>query len=164
MWRLNFYQEMVAIKLHRYFPYDSDSKSLTAIAEKKLAKIKMDGTSAEKERVIDKDLEDRMLAKSYLVRCLTPETVQSLEATEKAGESGSLWLALMNQCQSQHKHTLRDVHQQLINIKMSTTESLVAYQGRAQQLTKRLANTSYSVPDAHKWGIFTNGLLDVYRT
>ena len=75
MWRLNFYQEMVALKLHSYFPYDSNSKSLTAAAEKKLATINKDGTDAEKEKAKDKDDEDRMLAKSYLISCLTPETV-----------------------------------------------------------------------------------------
>lgn len=47
---------------------------------------------------------------------------------------------------------------------MSSTESLAAYQGKAKQLTKRFAGTTDSVPDTHRWGILTNGLLDVYRT
>lgn len=39
---------MVAIKLHRYFPYDSDSENLTELENKKLAETNENGTSAEK--------------------------------------------------------------------------------------------------------------------
>lgn len=40
---------MVAIKHHRYFPHDNNSRSYTEIAEKKLAKINKDGKDAGKE-------------------------------------------------------------------------------------------------------------------
>lgn len=105
-----------------------------------------------------------MPTKSYLMRCLPLEIDIYLVETETTGETGRLLSALMPQCQSQNKNTICDVHQQMLNIKMSKTESLVSYQGRVQKLVKRLTNTSSSVPDAHKWGIITHGILDVYRT
>ena len=163
-WVLNFYQEMVEKKLHSYFPYDDRSKLIAKLATDKLAKIKETGTEAEKAKSAESELEQRMLADSYLIRCLAPDTVQSLEAKGNSADVGFLWLALIEQCQSSHKHTLREAHQQLIKIKMRSTESLVAYQGRTQQLTKRLAGTNYEVKDAHKWGILTNGLPDAYKT
>lgn len=105
-----------------------------------------------------------MLARSYLIRCLAPSTAQTLRATAKEGDKGNLWTALIDQCQSNHKHTLRDIHKQLTNIKMKSTESLVSYIGRAHQLTERLFNTNYAVPDFHQWGNLTSGLLEVYKT
>lgn len=105
-----------------------------------------------------------MLAKGFLVRCLTPETSQSLESIEVSDDPGNFWKALLKQSQSQQKRTLREVHHQLKTIKMSSVESLAAYQGRVQQLIKGLSGTNYSMPDSNCWGILTNGLMDHYRT
>lgn len=58
---------------------------------------------------------------------------------------------------------MREIHQQIVNIQMKPSESLVSYQGRLQQLLKRLNGTDYNVPGAHKWGILTHGLLEVYK-
>lgn len=46
---------------------------------------------------------------------------------------------------------------------MKPSESLVSYHGRAQKLMKSLSGTTYNVPDTHKWGLLTNGLLEVYK-
>lgn len=54
MWSLNFYQEMVAKKPHRFFPYDTKSKKFTALADKKSADVKLSGTDAEKEALAEK--------------------------------------------------------------------------------------------------------------
>lgn len=67
MWRLNFYQEMVAIDLHYSFPYDAYSKKLTKIMEETLFNIMLTGTDKEKVREKADDLKKRMLAKICLV-------------------------------------------------------------------------------------------------
>ena len=132
MWMLNFYQEMVEKKVHCYFPYDTKSKLVTRRASDKFKKDLLNATEDEKTDLKEEKLENESLAYSYLIRCLDPETVQALEATETVDENGSLWKALLTQCQSEQKHTLREIHQQLINVEMSPSESLVAYQGRVQ--------------------------------
>lgn len=132
-------------------------------ADKKLKEGKEDTNKSEKEieKLKEGGLEDQMLAQSFLIRCLNPETVQSMEATVRTGDPVELWNALINKCQLQHYHIIREVHQQFIIINMLSNESVVEYQGRAQKLGKSLDGIDYGVPDAHRWGIITSGLLDV---
>lgn len=104
-----------------------------------------------------------MLSYSYLIRFLFPETVQAIYATKITANNGSLWKALLSQYQSQQKHTLREIHKQSIKIGIKRLETLVSYQGRAQQRKKRLNGTIYKVPDAHKWVLLTKGLLEVHK-
>lgn len=112
---------------------------------------------------MNEESDAEMLANSWIISCLTPETVQELEAIESEGDNELLWNVLLAQCQSQQKHKIHEINQQLINIGMKASKSLVPYQGRAQQLLKRLIVTDYKVPDAHKWGSMTKGLLEVYK-
>lgn len=111
-WVLNFYQEMVARKLHRYFSYDTRSKAIASIASKKLEVITEKGEEADIAKSDEELLENRMMANSYIIRCLDPETIQYLEESENSAENGFLWLKLIEQRQSNHNHTLREVHQQ----------------------------------------------------
>lgn len=47
---------------------------------------------------------------------------------------------------------------------MLTTESLVSYQGRLQELNRRLEGKDYTIPDAHRWGIMSYYFISVYTT
>lgn len=73
------------------------------------------------------ELEEILLQNSYLICCLVSETVQSLATIDRASELANMWSALINQCKSEHNHTLRKVHQQLINKNMSSTENQISY-------------------------------------
>lgn len=61
MWVLSFYQEMVALDC-------IDSKAVTATAAKTYAES-MSISQAEKEKSGESEVEDKMLANSYLIRC-----------------------------------------------------------------------------------------------
>lgn len=87
-----------------------------------------------------------------------------MEEIEKYGEPGGLWDALITQCQSEQKHSIREVHQQLRNIEMVRKQSLEAHHGRVQQLKKQLEGTEYKISDANQWGNLTDLISDVYGT
>lgn len=108
-------------------------------------------------------MKNQLLAHSYLVRCLSSEIVRAFGAIDDDDEVGSHWKDLLNQCLSKNKHTLREVHHQINNMKMTTTESLVSYFGRLQGQIQKLENTTYAIPDQHLWGIMTMGLRKVYK-
>lgn len=163
LWVCQFYNEMVEKTLHQHFTYDDESQNLVtrvkarnnAPAEKKTVK--------EKELAEDIECDGLILARSYLIMFLVPHTARSLSAFKENSYVGILWEALLAQCRSKNTHTIREVYQQIINIKMSTTEILISYQGRIQELILRLDGTDYKVSETHKWGILTRELLDVYK-
>ena len=135
-WVFNFYNEMVEKDLHQYFPYDDETTKLAKPIKDRIkaSETKVGKTLTDNEKLIIKEKEhDRaILARSYLVRCLTPQTSRSLNAVKLDGHVGSLWQALISQCRSKNAHSLREIYHQIINIKMKTTESLISYQGRIQ--------------------------------
>lgn len=99
--------------------------------------------------------------------CRTPDIVQSIEAVEKSGEPGNLWMALTEKfqsLQSQRKHTVGEVHQQLIYIKITSAKNFITCQRISQPLTNILDSKSYSVPHSRTLEIPINGLREVYRS
>lgn len=72
MWSLTFYQEMVVTGLYRYYPYESRSKGITALAYERSAKIRATGSEESNAIISQKETGDKMLAHSYLIRCLIP--------------------------------------------------------------------------------------------
>lgn len=161
---LNFYQEMVINKLHRYFPYDTNYWAMIVAAAKKMENKIKEGTEEDKIAATGTEREEKFLERSCLICCLDTGTVKYMKETEKTDESGSLWETLNNQCQNQNKITLREeFHQKLINKNILSTKSVIYYQGRTQKLTKRLSETAHNVPDAHRWGVLRKSLLYIYR-
>lgn len=161
-WILNFYNEMVEKKLHQYFPCDYEYIALSIRIQQREACLST-ATDEQKQIAYEKESDDRILSRSYLVRGLYSNTTRSLSAVKFDNEVGSLSKAFLSQCRSRNTHTLRELYHQIINIKMSTRESLISYQGRIQELILRLYGNDYAVPDAYRWGILTTGLLDVYK-
>lgn len=81
----------------------------------------------------------------------------------KANDVGGLWNALLKQCRSRNVHTLWEIYQKNINVKMNTTDILILYQGSIKEYIIRIDGTDFDVLEAHKWGILNMGLLDLYK-
>lgn len=114
-------------------------------ATNNLAEINSKETEVQKAQAIEKNVEDKLLEKSYFIRCLNPETIYSLETIEEPGKTGSVWKALINPCRSQNKQTLHEVHQQLTKHKDVINIKLDSIPGGIKQLRKywKTLPTSY---------------------
>lgn len=163
LWFLNFYNETVEKKAHQYFLYDTESQSLaTRIID--INTSKLDTVTKIESITATYDGEDNnFLTRSYILRYQTPQTTRSLSSITSNVNVVSLWDVLLNQCRSKNTHTFREVYQQLINTKMDTSDSLISYPSRIQELVFRMIETEYKVSETHKWCILTRGLLDIYK-
>lgn len=65
-----------------------------------------------------------VLARSFLIRCLSPETAKSLSAINKSGNVGGLWSAIMNKCSSTNTETRREIYRQVIKIQETSREDI----------------------------------------
>lgn len=72
---------------------------------------------------------NKNLVCSYLIRRLSPEAIRALVTVKEYREVGRLWTALLGQCQSTNKHTVRKIYNELINVDMRTTKSIIDYKG-----------------------------------
>lgn len=87
-------------------------------------KLSEEYTEEEKEEADATLAEKEDLAYSYLVRCLTPETVRALGAIKISNDVESLWGALKTQCHSTNRHNLKKVYNELMKIGTGCTGSL----------------------------------------
>lgn len=86
---------MVEKKIHHYFQYDSDSRSLTdriqARKEKALAIAEDDDMGTSKKEKED----ENTLTRGYLSRCIEPETTRSSSAINQENYVAIMWNDLL---------------------------------------------------------------------
>lgn len=84
---------------------------------------------------------------------------------EKRWDGDTGFVHWINKSMSNNKQSYgQDIQNWLINIWMQPTERLVEYQESFQKLLKMLTGTSYSISGALKWGLMSNGILNLYAT
>lgn len=105
----------------------------------RLKEIRNNGTKLVIVSTNEEEVEREILAQTYLFRCLAPETVQNLGATEALEVNRSQWMTSLIRYKSKQKQTIREIHQKFIKIKMKPTKRVMPYQGLAQQFLKSLA-------------------------
>lgn len=94
MWKLDLDQYMIQKKLYTYFPPDDLSNAFTENANRKLSYIKEKVSDTKHSGAIENYLESKIISRSYLIRCMSPDTVQSLQAIVKMVDKGDSWVAL----------------------------------------------------------------------
>lgn len=94
----HFYNEMVQRDYHHHLPHDKTSRAYSAnVMEER--KDELEGQTPENQKKTKaKHLKESTLAQSFLERCITAETVQSLRAMDDESELHTIWTALVMQC------------------------------------------------------------------
>lgn len=150
---------MVKRNLHHHFPHDAESRQWAQRIEVEMKTNQKVQLTTKRRDDIENDEYSQILARSYMIRCFEPQPTRSLREVIMDNEINRLWNSLIKQCRSTNTHTLWDVYQPRITVKMNTTESYISYLGRIQEFILRLKVTDYDISEAHKWEMIGSGLL-----